>query len=75
MNTKVKQITQLIKRSMNSTKIDNIKEERNQDMENLRKKNETEMQNQMESQHRAIAQAEDTISELEYEMVIKGKTE
>jgi hypothetical protein len=28
-------------------KIDNIKEEVTQDMENLRKKNETEMQNEM----------------------------
>jgi vacuolar-type H+-ATPase subunit H len=30
------------------TKIDNIKEEAPQDMENLIKKNETEMQNKME---------------------------
>jgi hypothetical protein len=30
------------------TKIDNIKDEGTQDMENLRKKNETEMQNKME---------------------------
>jgi flagellar motility protein MotE (MotC chaperone) len=30
------------------TKIDNIKEETNQDMENLRKKNETELQNKTE---------------------------
>jgi hypothetical protein len=30
-------------------KIDNIKEEVNQDMENYRKKNETETQNTMES--------------------------
>jgi hypothetical protein len=29
-------------------KIDNIKEEMTQDMENLRKKNETELQNKME---------------------------
>jgi hypothetical protein len=32
------------------TKTDNIKEEETQDMENLRKKNETEMQNKMEGQ-------------------------
>jgi hypothetical protein len=31
------------------TKIDNIKEESTQDMENLRKKNEIEMKNKMES--------------------------
>jgi hypothetical protein len=30
------------------SKINNIKEEATQDMENLRKKNETEMQNKME---------------------------
>jgi hypothetical protein len=31
-------------------KIDNIKEEMTQDMENLRKKNETELQNKIEGQ-------------------------
>jgi hypothetical protein len=56
-------------------KIDNIKEEATQDMENLRKKNETEMQNRMEGQSSRIEQAEDKISELEDKMVIKGKTE
>jgi hypothetical protein len=56
-------------------KVDNIKEEETQDMENLRKKNETEMQNKMEVQSSRIEQAEDRISELEDEMVIKGKTE
>jgi ADP-dependent phosphofructokinase/glucokinase len=55
-------------------KVDNIKEEETQDMENLRKKNETEMQNKMEGQSNRIEQAEDRISELEDEMVIKGKT-
>jgi hypothetical protein len=44
-------------------------------MENLRKKNETEMQNKMEGQYSRLEQAEDRISELENEMVIKGKTE
>jgi hypothetical protein len=39
-------------------KIDNIKEEDPQDMENLRKKNETEMQNKMEGQSSRIQQAE-----------------
>jgi uncharacterized protein YjaZ len=57
------------------TKIDNIKEEMTQDMENLRKKNKTELQNKMEGQSSRIEQKEDRISELEDEMVIKGKTE
>jgi chromosome segregation ATPase len=43
-------------------------------MQNLRKKNETEMQNKMESQSSRREQAEDRISELIDEMVIKGKT-
>jgi chromosome segregation ATPase len=46
-----------------------------QDMENLRKKNKTELQNKMEGQSSRIEQKEDRISELEDEMVIKGKTE
>jgi hypothetical protein len=44
------------------------------DMENLRKKNETEKQNKMEGHFTRLEQ-EDRISELEDEMVIKGKTE
>jgi hypothetical protein len=44
-------------------------------MENLRKKNETEMQNKMEGQSSRTEEAEDRISELEDEMVMKGKTE
>jgi chromosome segregation ATPase len=55
-------------------KIDNIKEQVTQDMENLRKKNETEMKNKMEAQSSRLEQAEDRISELEDEMIIKGKT-
>jgi predicted nucleic acid-binding Zn-ribbon protein len=55
-------------------KID-IKEEGTQDMENLRKKNKTELQNKMEGQSSRIEQAEDRISELEDEMAIKEKTE
>jgi predicted nuclease with TOPRIM domain len=43
-------------------------------MENLRKKNKTEMQNKTEGQSSRLEQAEDRISELEDEMVIKGKT-
>jgi hypothetical protein len=44
-------------------------------MENLRKKNETEIQNKMECHSSRIEQTEDRISELEDEMAIKGKTE
>jgi hypothetical protein len=54
-------------------KIDNIKEEGTQDIENLRKRNETEMQNKMEGQSSRTEQAKDRISELEDEMEIKGK--
>jgi chromosome segregation ATPase len=43
-------------------------------MENLRKKNETELQNKMEGQPSRIEQTEDRISELKDEMVNKGKT-
>jgi hypothetical protein len=56
-------------------KIDNIKEEVNYDMENLRNKNETEIQNTIEGHSSRLEQAEDRISELEDEMEIKGKTE
>jgi hypothetical protein len=44
-----------------------------QGSENLRKKNEKEMQNKMEGQSSKIEQAEDRSSELEDEMVIKEK--
>jgi hypothetical protein len=44
-------------------------------MENLRKEYETEMQNKMQGQSSRIEQTEDRISEIEDEMVIKGKTE
>jgi hypothetical protein len=44
-------------------------------MENLRKKNETEIQDTMEGHSRRLQQAEDRISELEVETEIKGKTE
>jgi F0F1-type ATP synthase membrane subunit b/b' len=43
------------------TKIDNIKKEGTQDMENLRKKNEAELQNKMEGQSSRIEQTEDRI--------------
>jgi septal ring factor EnvC (AmiA/AmiB activator) len=56
-------------------KIDNIKEEVTHDMENLRKKNETEIQDAMEGHSSRLEQVEDRISELEDKMEIKGKTE
>jgi chromosome segregation ATPase len=55
-------------------KIDNIKEEVTHDMENLRKKNETEVQYKMEGHSSRLEQAEDRVSELEDKMEIKGKT-
>jgi chromosome segregation ATPase len=57
------------------TEIDNIKEEMAQDMENLGKKSETELQNKTEGQSSRIEQKEDRISEREDEMVIEGKPE
>jgi chromosome segregation ATPase len=42
-------------------------------MEKLRKKNETKIQNKMQGHSSRIEQTEDRISELEDEMVIKGK--
>jgi chromosome segregation ATPase len=68
-NTINKEINEL------KAKIDNIKEEVTYDMENLRKKNETETQNTMEDHSRRLEQAEDRISELEDKMEIQGKTE
>jgi hypothetical protein len=56
-------------------KIDNNQEEVTHDMENLRKKNETEMQNTIEGHSSRLEHVEDRISELEDEMEIKGKTE
>jgi chromosome segregation ATPase len=43
-------------------------------MENFRKKNEREMQNKMEGNSSRLEKAGNRISELEDEMVIKGKT-
>jgi hypothetical protein len=45
-------------------KIDNIKEDTIHDMENLRKKNETETQNTMEGHSSRLEQVEDRTSEL-----------
>jgi chromosome segregation ATPase len=56
-------------------KINSIKEEVTHYVENLRKKNETEIQNTMEDHSSKLEQAEDRISELDDEMEIKGKTE
>jgi esterase/lipase len=44
------------------------------DMENLGKKNKTEIQNKMEGYSSRLEQMKDRISELEDEMAIKGKT-
>jgi hypothetical protein len=44
-------------------------------MENLRKKNETEIQNTMEVHSSRLEEEENTISELEDKVEIKGKTE
>jgi hypothetical protein len=46
-----------------------------QNMEKLREKNETRLQNKMEGQSSRMEQTEDRISELEDEILIKGKTE
>jgi hypothetical protein len=56
-------------------KIDNIKEEVTHDMENLRKKNETEVQITMEGYSRRLKQVEDRITELEDKVAIIGKIE
>jgi hypothetical protein len=56
-------------------KINNIKEEVTHEMEKLRKKNETEMQNTMKGHSSKLDQANYRISELEDELEIKGKTE
>jgi chromosome segregation ATPase len=45
------------------------------DLENLRKKNETEIQNTMEGHSSRLEQVENRISECEGKMEIKGKTE
>jgi hypothetical protein len=52
-----------------------MKEEVTHDMENHRKKNETEKQKKIEGCSCRMEQIEDRVSELEDEMAIKGKTE
>jgi phosphatidate phosphatase PAH1 len=54
-------------------KIDNIKDEETQEMENFRKKNETETQNPVEGRSSRLEQVEDRISELKDKMKIKEK--
>jgi chromosome segregation ATPase len=56
-------------------KIDNVREEVTHDMENFRKKNETEIQNKIEGHSSRLEQAEDRISELEDKMETKVITE
>jgi hypothetical protein len=55
-------------------KIENIKEEVTQDMENLGKKNQTETQSTVEGHSSRLEQAENRISELKDKIEIKGKT-
>jgi hypothetical protein len=54
-------------------KIKNIKEEVTHDMENHRKKDETETQNTMEGHSSRLEQVEDRISALDDKMEAKGK--
>jgi TolA-binding protein len=56
-------------------KIKNIKEEVTHGMENLRKMNQTEIQNTVEGHSSRLEQVEDRISELEDKIEIKEKTE
>jgi hypothetical protein len=75
LNKKQNETENTINREINELgmKIDNIKEEVTHDMEYLRKKHETEIQRKMEGHYSRIEQTEDRLSELEDEMIIKGK--
>jgi chromosome segregation ATPase len=53
----------------------NIKEEVTQDMENLRKKNQTETQNTVKGHYSRLEQVEDRLSELKDKIEVKEKTE
>jgi gas vesicle protein len=55
-------------------KIENIKKEVTHDMENLRKKSQTETQNTVEGYSSRLEQVVDRISALEHKIEIKGKT-
>jgi recombinational DNA repair ATPase RecF len=54
-------------------KIDNIKEEVTHNMENIRKKNETEIQNKMEGHSSKIEQTEDKSQNLKMKCQLKEK--
>jgi hypothetical protein len=54
-------------------KIKNMKEKVTQDMENLRKENETETQNTVEGHSSTLEKAEDRVSELKVKIEIKEK--
>jgi hypothetical protein len=54
-------------------KIDNIKEEVTHDKENLRKKNQTAMQNTVEGYPSRLEQAKGRITKLKVKIEIKGK--
>jgi hypothetical protein len=56
-------------------KVKNIKEEVAYDMENFRKKNQTETQNIVEGHSSRLEQVEDRISDLKDKIEIKEKTE
>jgi hypothetical protein len=56
-------------------KIENIKEEVTHDMENIRKKNQTETQSTVEGHSSRLEQAEDRMLEFKDKIEIKGKTE
>jgi hypothetical protein len=58
---------------MTSLKTDNIKQEVTHHMENLRKRNETEIQNTMEGHSSRLEQTEDRISELKDKWKLKEK--
>jgi chromosome segregation ATPase len=66
-----------INREINEHKMkkEKIKVEVTPDVENLRKKNQTETQNTMEGHCSRLEQVEDRISELKDKIEIKGKTE
>jgi hypothetical protein len=71
------EIENTINREINElkVKIDNINEEVTHDVENLRRKNETETQNKVEGHSSRLQQMEHRISKLESKMEIKGKIE
>jgi hypothetical protein len=77
LNKHQSETEKIIDRDINELKmkIGNIKEEETYDIENFRKKNETETQNTVEGHSSRREQAKDGISELEDKMEIKGKTE